>query len=227
MHYPWQVRADTVILYGWYNFIHAVNSTYVHNLCICLQINCSEIDFCEWYKTAVDLEDDENRDMYPPHFINQFNCHKPSTLDVEYKLQVVKKKRLVCEYQLNIYVNFLDVNLGECNCYLYPTIHWNIYCMAYPFLHWMRLNSYIDLIWSYFSFVHIVVISQSCMSCMYVYEMLVSIILLTAPPSLSLVQSPTSMVSTTAQVAPCDLMMQSTLLICCCVYWTTFMIKFI
>ena len=42
--------------------------------------------------------------MYPPRFITQCNRHKPSTLDVEYTLQVVKKRKVVCEYQLNIYV---------------------------------------------------------------------------------------------------------------------------
>jgi len=42
--------------------------------------------------------------MYPPRFITQCNRHKPSILDVEYTLQVVKKRKVVCEYQLNIYV---------------------------------------------------------------------------------------------------------------------------
>jgi len=87
------------------------------------QINVGEIDFREWYKTAVDLEDDEKRDMYPPRFITQCNCHKPSTLDVGYILQVVKKKRVACEYQLNIYVNAIDaINSGEYNCYLHHTM---------------------------------------------------------------------------------------------------------
>jgi len=81
-------------------------------------MNVGEIDFREWYKTAVDLEDDENRDIYPPRFITQCNCHKPSTLDVEYMLQVVKKKQIVCEYQLNIYVKAKDIiESGDCNFY--------------------------------------------------------------------------------------------------------------
>jgi len=85
-------------------------------------MSVSEIDFREWYESAEDLVDDENRDHYPPRFITQLNCHKQSTLlHVTYTLHVVKDGNTVKDYKFSIFVkakeqgNIVIVMLFLCN----------------------------------------------------------------------------------------------------------------
>ena len=69
-----------------------------------IQISINEIDFRKWYKSAKELKKDENRDMYPPRFITQLNCHQRYTLDVTYKIHVIKDGRSTEDYTFNIFV---------------------------------------------------------------------------------------------------------------------------
>ena len=69
-----------------------------------MQIGVNEINFRNWYNSAKDLEKDENKDIYPPRFITQLNCHQRSTLDVTYKLHVMKDGRSTKNYNFSIYV---------------------------------------------------------------------------------------------------------------------------
>ena len=64
----------------------------------------SEIDFRQWYTSAEDLAEDENRDHYPPRFIIHLKCHQPSTLDVSYVLNVIKDGKIVKDYNFSIFV---------------------------------------------------------------------------------------------------------------------------
>ena len=74
------------------------------HLSISLQIQVHEIDFRDWYESAEDLVDDENRDHYPPRFITHLKCHQQSTLDVTYTLQVIKGGNSVKKYNFSIFV---------------------------------------------------------------------------------------------------------------------------
>lgn len=67
-------------------------------------MDVSEIDFRDWYTSAEDLKDDENRDHYPPRFMTQFNCHQQSTLDVKYTLHVIKDGNTVRDYKFIVFV---------------------------------------------------------------------------------------------------------------------------
>ena len=65
-------------------------------------MSVSEIDFREFYKSAEDLKDDENRDHYPPRFITELNCYQQSALHVEYMLHVKKDDKIVKNYKFII-----------------------------------------------------------------------------------------------------------------------------
>ena len=69
-----------------------------------MQIGIGEIDFRELYKSAKDLKKDESRDIYPPRFITQLNCHRRCTLDVTYTLNLMKDGTIVKDYKFSIYV---------------------------------------------------------------------------------------------------------------------------
>lgn len=74
---------------------------YQYYLVVSLQMSISAIDFRE-YKSAKDLEDDENRDFYPPRFITALNCHQQSALHVEYMLHVMKDDKSIGDYKFII-----------------------------------------------------------------------------------------------------------------------------
>ena len=63
----------------------------------------SEIDF-RHYKTAKDLKNDENRDVYPRRFITQLNCHQRHTLDVIYILNIIKDGSIYNNNKFNVFV---------------------------------------------------------------------------------------------------------------------------
>ena len=69
-----------------------------------LQMEVSEIDFRQWYTSAEDLAEDENRDHYPPRFLTHLKCHQPNTLDVSYMLHVIKDGKTVKEYSFSVFV---------------------------------------------------------------------------------------------------------------------------
>ena len=65
-------------------------------------MSVSEIDFREFYTSAGDLKDDENRDHYPPRFITQLNGDQQSALHLEYMLHVIKDDKTVKDYKFSI-----------------------------------------------------------------------------------------------------------------------------
>lgn len=67
-----------------------------------LQMSVSEIDFREFYTSAGDLKDDENRDHYPPRFITQLNGDQHSALHLEYTLHVIKDDKIIKDYKFSI-----------------------------------------------------------------------------------------------------------------------------
>ena len=86
--------------------MHIYIYIYIHkfiHLCL-IQITVSDIDFRQRYKSVKDLKEDESRDIYPPRFITQLNCHQRRTLDVTYTLNVIKDGVIAKDYKVNIFL---------------------------------------------------------------------------------------------------------------------------
>ena len=69
------------------------------------------MDFRQHYKTAEDLENDEKRDVYPRRFITQLNCHQRHTIDVTYTLNVIKDGIIAKDYNFNIFIKGIFLNI--------------------------------------------------------------------------------------------------------------------
>ena len=67
-------------------------------------MDISELDFRKWYKSEEELKADEDRDQYPPRFITHVKCHRLSTLDVTYDLEVKNDSTIVKKYKISIFV---------------------------------------------------------------------------------------------------------------------------
>ena len=105
-----------------------------------LQIGIGEIDFREWYKSAEDLEKDENRDVYPPRFITQLNSHRRCTLDVTYTVNLLKDGTIVKDYKFSIYVkgtsdrSIISILIVSYS-YLVINYSWFVFTGLSPFLY--------------------------------------------------------------------------------------------
>ena len=68
------------------------------------RISVMEINFREWYSCDEDLRLDEDKDIYPPRFLIQFNCREFSTLDVTYKLCIRMQQKILMVSTFAVFV---------------------------------------------------------------------------------------------------------------------------
>ena len=72
-----------------------------------IQIVADELDFHLWYEYLSELQEAENKDQFPPRFKVKLNCLNPSdpnTLDLTYKIDVIRNGEKDRCLSLNVFI---------------------------------------------------------------------------------------------------------------------------